>query len=338
MNSMRESTRLLEVRDLEVHYHRRRHDAILKATDRVSLDILPGETVGVVGESGSGKSTVAKAVLGLAPIHGGSIHLVNRDVTHLDSRSRHELSRTLQVVFQDPNSSLNPFLTVGRSLAEPLEVHGVRDRSELRRRIGEALERVGLPSEAADRYPTQFSGGQKQRIAIARALMIDPQLVICDEAVSALDLSIQAQILNLLVELQQARQLSYMFISHDIEVIRFISDRIYVLYLGQVMETGPAQSVTEDPCHPYTKDLIDSAPIADPKVQRHRRIEEENRKSTYPGSTLSSAGMAPPEIGCPFAPRCPYIIDQCSVERPPLLPTTTGGLVACFRYPEWITQ
>ncbi len=326
-------TPLLEVRDLEVHYRRRRSDPVLKASDHVSLDVFPGETVGVVGESGSGKSTVAKAALGLAPVHAGSIRLAGRDITHLGPRGRRDLSRIMQVVFQDPNASFNPYLTVGRSLAEPLEVHGVRAGPELRARLADALERVGMPPEAADRYPAQFSGGQKQRLAIARALIVDPQLVICDEAVSALNLSIQAQILNLLAEQQRGRQLSYLFISHDIEVVRYISDRIYVLYLGQVMETGPASAVTGHPAHPYTRELLDSAPVADPRVQRRRTAEAAERKAAQP--TALTTAITPPHQGCPFAPRCPYALDLCRAERPPLLPTGEGGLVACHRFPEW---
>ena len=327
------ATPLLEIRDLEVQYRRRRRDPILKASDRVSLEVLPGETVGVVGESGSGKSTVAKAALGLAPVHAGHIRLVGQDITQLGPRGRRDLSRIMQVVFQDPNASLNPYLTVGRSLAEPLEVHGLRPGPELRQRVADALERVGLPSEAADRYPAQFSGGQKQRLAIARALIVDPQLVICDEAVSALDLSIQAQILNLLVEQQRGRQLSYLFISHDIEVVRYISDRIYVMYLGQVMETGPAHAVTGNPAHPYTQELLDSAPIADPRVQRRRTREEAARKARQ--DPVTAGANAHPSGGCPFAPRCPYAIDLCRTQRPPLVPTDAGGLSACHRYPEW---
>ncbi|THF85486.1 ABC transporter ATP-binding protein [Deinococcus sp. KSM4-11] len=326
---------LLDIRDLEVHYRRRRGDPVLRASDRVSLEVSSGETVGVVGESGSGKSTVAKAALGLAPVHAGQIHLAGRDITRLGPRGRRDLSRIMQVVFQDPNASLNPYLTVGRSLAEPLEVHGVRPGPELRQRVADALERVGLSPEAAGRFPAQFSGGQKQRLAIARALIVDPQLVICDEAVSALDLSIQAQILNLLVEQQRGRQLSYLFISHDIEVVRYISDRIYVMYLGQVMETGAASAVTGRPAHPYTQELLDSAPVADPRVQRRRNAAEAARKALRP--VASTTAVTHPTGGCPFAPRCTYAIEVCRAESPPLVATDAGGLTACHRYPEWQT-
>ena len=327
------ATPLLEIRDLEVQYRRRRSDPVLRASDRVNLSIFPGETVGVVGESGSGKSTIAKAALGLAPVHAGSIRLAERDITHLGPRGRRELSRIMQVVFQDPNASLNPYLTVGRSLAEPLEVHGVHSGAELHRSIADALEQVGLPADAAERYPAQFSGGQKQRLAIARALIVDPQLVICDEAVSALDLSIQAQILNLLVEQRRRRQLSYLFITHDIEVVRYISDRIYVMYLGQVMETGMASTVTGNPAHPYTRELLDSAPVADPRLQRSRNAAAAARKAAQP--SLTTTAITHSTVGCPFALRCPYALNICRTERPPLVPTGEGGLVACHRFPEW---
>lgn len=320
---------LLSVRELDVRY-RRRGGTTLRAADHVSVEVRAGETVGVVGESGSGKSTVARAALGLAPIHGGSVHVAGRDVTHLGTRGRRDLSRVMQVVFQDPNASLNPYLTVGRSLAEPLEVQGVRAGPARERQVAEALERVGLSSEAAARYPAQFSGGQKQRIAIARALIVNPQLVICDEAVSALDLSVQAQILNLLVELQHERQLSYLFISHDIEVVRYVSGRLYVMCLGQVMETGPTPRVTADPAHPYTQELLDSAPVADPRVQRRRHVLDQERRAAQ-ASTLPAVGGA----GCPFAPRCPYATEVCRTTRPPLAPTPDGGLVACHHFPGW---
>jgi oligopeptide/dipeptide ABC transporter ATP-binding protein len=332
--SLRES--LLEVRDLEIHYRRRRSDPTLKASDGVSLEMSSGTTLGLVGESGSGKSTVAKAILGLTPVHSGTIRFAGKDITHLDRRSRRNLSGRLQVVFQDPNSSLNPYLTIGRSLAEPLKAHGERDRATLQRRVGEALERVGLPKEAAYRYPAQFSGGQRQRIAIARALMLDPKLVICDEAVSALDLSVQAQNLNLLLELQKSQGLSYLFISHDISVVRFISDHVAVLYRGQVMETGSTLAVTENPGHPYTRELVNSAPVADPQLQRLRWKDEQRQKTANLSSTAINSLAT--EQGCPFAARCPFVIEVCRTKRPPLVPTNNDGFAACHRYPDWKAQ
>jgi oligopeptide/dipeptide ABC transporter ATP-binding protein len=319
---------LLEVRGLSVHYRRRR--TTLKAVDDVSFDVLPYETVGLVGESGSGKSTVANAILGLAPIQAGSVRFAGEDVTHLAFKQRRELYRQMQVVFQDPYGSLNPSRTIGRTLAEPLESYGERDRAVIRARVRDMLARVHLPPEASSRYPSQFSGGQRQRIAIARALMLSPQLVICDEAVSALDLSVQAQILNLLRELQTASGLSYLFISHDLEVVRHICDRVIVLYRGQVMESGPAGQLSTNPAHPYTHALHQASPAPNPRLQRQRRA------TLARDATASSAETAATvDQGCPFAPRCAHTRARCWQERPALRPSDGSGLVACHRYPEW---
>ena len=244
---------VLDVRDIRVGFRRTRRAPLFWALDGVSLTVHHGRTMGLVGESGSGKSTLARAVLGLAPVQSGTIELQGQDITHLDSRARRPLGRTLQAVFQDPNSSLNPSYTVARSLAEPLRAQGIRARQEIAQRTSTMLEDVGLEPAAASRYPRQFSGGQRQRISIARALMTSPQVVICDESVSALDLSVQAQILNLLADLQAAHGLSYLFISHDMSVIRHICHDITVLYQGQVMEAGPTSFVAHQPAHPYTR-------------------------------------------------------------------------------------
>jgi len=323
--------RLLEVRGLSVHYHGRRRGSVIKALDRIDLNLESGTAIGVVGESGSGKSTLAKAILGLAPIHAGSIHLSGKDITSLKQNSRRELSRILQVVFQDPSSSLNPYITVGTTLEEPLRVHGINAREQLDQRIAKALDQVGLSPDVVSRYPGQFSGGQKQRIAIARALIINPQLIICDEVVSALDLSIQAQILNLLADLQKSFHLSYLFISHDIAVIRYISNQVLVLYQGRVMESGDTAVVIKDPCHPYTRELIASSPITNPREQRKRRDERQLERP----SSVKSFTEEYNENGCPFAPRCQFVVDICTTERPSLKPTDGGGLTACHRYPEW---
>ncbi|HZW04168.1 MAG TPA: ABC transporter ATP-binding protein [Anaerolineaceae bacterium] len=321
---------LLDVRNLAVHYRRRKSGPIVKALDRVSCRLEAGRSLGVVGETGSGKSTLGKAILGLAPVQEGSILLQGAEITRLDPRQRRGLSRTMQVVFQDPSSSLNPYITVGSSLEEPLKVHGTSSRVELQMQVTRALERVGLSPDAANRYPGQFSGGQRQRIAIARALMIDPQLIICDEVVSALDLSVQAQILNLLSDLQKEQQLSYLFISHDIAVVRYLCDEVIVLYQGQVMESGPTGAVIDNPAHPYTKELIASSPVADPKIQRQWRADQ---RKELRGMVSSSEQVG--EKGCPFAPRCPFAVDRCRIERPPQVATAFQGQVACHRYPEW---
>jgi ABC-type glutathione transport system ATPase component len=263
--------RLLRVRDLTVEYQSGRRTKHVRALDSVSLSIGAGETLGLVGESGSGKSTLARAILGLAPVRSGTIEFDGRDITRATRSERRALSADVQVVFQDPYSSLNPARTIRQTLAEPLGVHERLSRREVSERVREMLVAVGLAADAAERYPRHFSGGQRQRIAIARALMLSPRLIVCDEAVSALDLSVQAQILNLLLELQEELSLSYLFISHDLSVVRHLSHRIAVLYLGEVVESGPTNVVCGRPTHPYTRALLASAPVPDPAPQRARR-------------------------------------------------------------------
>ncbi len=258
---------LLQVRDLTVSYRHgsRAHHAL----DQVSLYVQPKETVGIVGESGAGKSTLGRAVLGLVPVSSGTIRFGGQDITRLGRRDRVALASRLQVVFQDPDSSLNPARTVGSSLAEPL-LGQRRPRAEVAAKVAAMLERVGLPADAVSRYPRQFSGGQKQRMAIARALIVSPQLVVCDEALSALDLSVQAQIINLLLELRRDLGLAYLFIGHDLAVIRHLADRVVVLREGQVVEQGTAAQVCEQPADPYTKALMAAAPVPDPREERAR--------------------------------------------------------------------
>ena len=258
---------LLQVRDLIVSYGHggRAH----RALHGVSLDLRAGETLGIVGESGAGKSTLGRAVLGLVPVTAGTIRFGGQDITRLGHRERVAVAARLQVVFQDPNSSLNPARTVGSSLAEPL-LGQRRPRREVTGRVAEMLARVGLPAEAAHRYPRQFSGGQRQRIAIARALIVAPELVVCDEALSALDLSVQAQIINLLLELRRDLGLAYLFIGHDLAVMRHVADRVAVLRRGQVVEQGTAAQVCGQPADPYTKELMEAAPVPDPRRERAR--------------------------------------------------------------------
>jgi oligopeptide/dipeptide ABC transporter ATP-binding protein len=303
---------MLEVRDLVVRYGRgRKAAAAPAAVDGVSFSIRPGETVGLVGESGSGKSTIGKAILGLQNVSGGSIAYRGEDITHAGPGRRRALGGELRAVFQDPNSSLNPRTTVGASLMEPLRLRGV-SAAEARARAEDMLERVGLPREAVARYPSQFSGGQRQRISVARALICDPQLVVCDEAVSALDLSTQAQVLNLLADLRDERGLSYLFIAHDIAVVQFLAQRVVVLYRGQVMESGPAAAVTENPKHPFTRALVAASPVPRPAEQAQRREARESLGVRTAAATTGSPG------GCPFRQRCPLATDLCRDERPAL--------------------
>ena len=266
---------LLDIRDLDVVYPAKRLRGMpFQVLRHVSLDVLPGETVGLVGESGSGKTTVGRAVLGLAPVSGGSITFDGRDISELSRRARRSLASEIQVVFQDPYSSLNPSMTIEQILAEPLTVTGSSTR-DARARVHELLDAVHLPADAATRLPREFSGGQRQRIAIARALALDPRLIVCDEPVSALDLSTQARVLDLFIEIQERTGVAYLFISHDLSVVRHISHRVAVLYRGEIVELGDGDQVTARPEHPYTQRLFMAAPVADPDRQEQRRADRQ---------------------------------------------------------------
>jgi ABC-type glutathione transport system ATPase component len=262
---------LLDVADLVVRFRsKKRFGASFQALNGISLRLAQGETLGLVGESGSGKTTIGRAILGLAPVASGSIRFDGRDITAASRRERRALSRDLQVVFQDPYSSLNPSRTIGDILAEPLSVQGVAG-GEARARVQELLDRVHLPHDAMDRLPREFSGGQRQRIAIARALALEPRLIVCDEPVSALDLSTQAHVLDLFLEIQRDTGVSYLFISHDLDVVRHVSHRVAVLYRGDLVEQGDAEQVTRVPQHPYTQRLLLASPVPDPDRQAERR-------------------------------------------------------------------
>jgi peptide/nickel transport system ATP-binding protein len=301
---------LLQVSDLSVEYKLPgRRDGRLRAVRGVTFDVGRGQVVGLVGESGSGKSTIGNAVLGLVPGAGGSITFGGTDITHATRAERRLLARRVQVVFQDPFGSMNRSITVGDTVAEALRYNIGLPAGEARERARRALGDVGLPPQAAERYPTEFSGGQRQRIAIARALVTDPEFVVCDEAVSALDLSVQAQVLNLLMRLRDERGLSYLFITHDLAVVRYVSDEVVVLYGGQVMERGPAQLVASRPSHPYTRVLVAAAPVPDPVSQCERRAAR-TRVAPTTGPI--------PDLGCPFAPRCPQAAAVCRTARPEL--------------------
>jgi oligopeptide/dipeptide ABC transporter ATP-binding protein len=287
----------------------------------VSFEIAAGETVGLVGESGSGKSTIAKAILGLQSPSAGTITLNGRDITHTSVRQRRAMVAELRAVFQDPFSSLSPFQTIGQTLIEPLRSQRIAP-GRARELAAGAMTSVGLPQDALSRYPHQFSGGQRQRIALARALVSDPRVIVMDEPVSALDLSTQAQVLNLLAELRDRHRYALLFVAHDISVVRFLCQRVIVLYRGMVMEAGPAADVTTRPKHPYSVALTAAAPVPRPAEQARRRAIRQ--AATVQASASPEHGNA----GCPFAPRCPSATDVCRAQRPPLR-QLDRRLVAC---------
>jgi peptide/nickel transport system ATP-binding protein len=297
-----------------------RHVGDIRAVDDVSLRIGRGETVGLVGESGCGKSTVGRTILRLYKPTSGRILFEGRDISNVGERELRPLRRRMQMVFQDPFASLNPRHSVGRIVGEPLRTHALASRRETTTRVRELLQTVGLPADAAGRYPHEFSGGQRQRIGLARALSLNPDFVVADEPVSALDVSIQAQIINLLENLQEEFDLTYLFIAHDLAVVRHISDRIAVMYLGWIVEVSPAAELYEAPLHPYTISLLSAVPIPDPPVERQR-------------TSILLAGDLPspanPPAACRFHTRCPYVQPTRREEVPPLRPLGSGHEVAC---------
>ena len=319
---------ILEVRNLVKHFHLGggflgKGAAVVKAVDNVSFEIRRGETLGLVGESGCGKTTTGRCVLQLERPTSGQVVFEGRDLTALSESDLRQVRRRIQVIFQDPYSSLNPRMTVGQIIAEPLAVHGiVPDRTARAGRVQELLRRAGLLPAMANRYPHELSGGQRQRVGIARALAMEPGLIICDEPVSALDVSIQAQIINLLEELQGQLNLPYLFIAHDLSVVRHISDRVAVMYLGKIVEITDRKSLYDDPQHPYTKALLSAVPIPDPEI-------EARREHIVLGGEVPSPLNPPP--GCVFHPRCPIAIDQCRVEVPELREVKPGHRAACIR-------
>jgi peptide/nickel transport system ATP-binding protein len=299
-----------------------RHVGDVKAVDDVSFTIERGETLGLVGESGCGKSTVGRTIIRLYDPTAGKVIFNGVDITHAPETRLRVARREMQMVFQDPFASLNPRHSVGRIVGEPIRVHHMAtSRREVANRVRELLVRVGLPADAASRYPHEFSGGQRQRIGLARALAVNPAFIVCDEPVSALDVSIQAQIVNLLEELQDELGLTYLFIAHDLAVVRHISDRIAVMYLGAIVEISPAEQLYEHPLHPYTISLLSAVPIPDPEVER-------NRARIFLTGDLPSP--ANPPSACRFHTRCPYVQPtRCTTERPQLRTLATGHTVAC---------
>jgi peptide/nickel transport system ATP-binding protein len=317
---------LVEVENLKVWFPIKsgivldRHVGDIKAVDDVSFSIERGETFGLVGESGCGKSTLGRAILRLYEPTSGTIRFDGQDVSHLKEGELRPLRRRMQMVFQDPFASLNPRHSVGRIVSEPLRVHGLARRRAAGARVRELLEIVGLPQDAASRYPHEFSGGQRQRIGLARSLALNPDFIAADEPVSALDVSIQAQIINLLETLQEEFELTYLFIAHDLAVVRHISDRIAVMYLGWIVEVSPAEELYDNPLHPYTISLLSSVPIPDPRIERTRE------RILLPGDLPSPAN---PPRACRFHTRCPYVQETRCREDVPELRLTEGHLVAC---------
>jgi peptide/nickel transport system ATP-binding protein/oligopeptide transport system ATP-binding protein len=322
--AMTDTPALLEVSDLVKHYPvrggvLRRRVGTVHAVDGVSFSVSSGETLGLVGESGCGKSTVARSVLRLVEPTSGSIRINGQDITKLGKAELRTHRRSMQIVFQDPFASLNPRMTAGDIVGEPLSVHGLAAGHDKQERVAELFHQVGLRPDQMKNYPHQFSGGQRQRICIARALSLGPSLIVCDEPVSALDVSIQAQVINLLIDLQRKHGFSYLFIAHDLAVVAHISHRVAVMYLGRIVEIADKRELFANPRHPYTQALLASVPVADPRIKA--------LKPMIDGDVPSPIN---PPSGCAFHTRCRYVMDRCKVETPRLAETGPQHQVACF--------
>ncbi|HNX31266.1 MAG TPA: ABC transporter ATP-binding protein [Holophaga sp.] len=313
------TTPLVEAADLKLHF-RLGGGATLKAVDGVSFSIPAGKTLGLVGESGCGKTTTGRALVGLYPPTGGQVFFRGHDTRSLDKRQKSEFTRHAQMIFQDPYSSLNPRMTVGDIVGEGIDIHGLFSGKQRMERIWELLNLVGLDKEHANRFPHEFSGGQRQRIGIARSLAVEPDFIVCDEPISALDVSIQSQIVNLLMGLQQRLGLTYLFISHDLSMVKYICERVAVMYLGVIMETAPSDELYENPLHPYTRALLSAIPIADPAKEKARQ------RILLTGDVPSPVNPPP---GCRFAPRCPLAQAVCRERAPELREAAPGHCLAC---------
>lgn len=319
---------VVQVADLSVVFPGRRRVLLrgpgVQAVDSISFDVGPGETLGLVGESGSGKSTTGRALLRLVPVTNGTVWVAGQEVTALSGKSLRRARRHMQMVFQDPYSSLNPSMTVGDAISEPLALHEGLAGRELEERVDELLDRVQLSRRQRHRYPHEFSGGQRQRLAIARAIAVNPKLVVCDEAVSALDVSTQNQIIGLLENLRDESNIAYLFIAHDLAVVRHIAHRTAVMYMGRIVELAPTERLYGEPAHPYTEALLSAIPIPDPRRTRQRQ------RIVLTGDQPDPAA-AP--TGCSFHPRCPYVMDVCRQVRPERTPLDGGGWVECHLQP-----
>ena len=312
---------LIAIRDLKVYFPLAGGRSV-RAVDGVTIDIYTGETLGLVGESGCGKSTLGRAILRLVEPTSGQVLFRNNDLAHLSTRELRKHRRHLQIIFQDPYASLNPRMTVGQIVGEPLDTFRIARGREAEQRVQELLETVGLSKRFIKRYPHEFSGGQRQRIGIARALAVDPDFIVADEPISALDVSIQAQIMNLLEKLQRQKNLTYLFISHDLRAIRHVSDRVAVMYLGKLVEVADAKAIYADPLMPYTKALISAVPVPDPVVEATRQ------RIVLEGDVPSPIN---PPTGCRFHTRCPYMIEACKQVVPPLVEIKPNHFAACIR-------
>lgn len=315
---------LVEVRGLVKHFSVEKSDDVVRAVDGVSFDIFRGETLGLVGESGCGKSTVGRCVLRLIEPTAGEVKFEGRDVLSLGKTEMRELRRQMQIVFQDPYASLNPRMKVGDIVGEPLVIHNVGTKKERKERVAELLTRVGLDPDYGKRYSHEFSGGQRQRIGVARTLALNPKLIVADEPVSALDVSVQAQVVNLLQDLQQEFGLAYLFISHGLAIVEHISTRVAVMYLGRIVEVATAAELYANALHPYTQALLSAIPLPDPKEKRDRIVLE--------GDVPTPIN---PPSGCRFRTRCPIAIEECAQIDPELREVSPGHTVACIRVPGW---